>query len=54
MDKGPLEALEEAKFRIDYPHILTGYPDNIVFEADWNLQPQHPHLRPSTSGPPHS
>ena len=54
MDKGPLKALEEAKFRIDHLQTLTGYPDNIVIEADWNLQPQHPHLRPSTSGPPHS
>ena len=47
MDKGPLKALKESKFRIDHLRTLTGYPDNIVIEADWNLQPQHPHLRRS-------
>ena len=37
MAKWPLEALEEAKFRIDYLRTLTDHPDNIVFEVDWNL-----------------
>ena len=37
MAKWPLEALEEARFRIDYLRALTGHPDNIVFEVDWNL-----------------